>query len=169
MTVEGRITEIKRTLDGREQRFDCAALHLTPRLAIVRFDHPVARDAGGIHIPAGSWTAGFFWRGRAYNLYRFTAPDGSVLGYRFDVVDGVRITDERVRFTDLLLDCWLLPGGLPIFEDEDEVTEAEAAELLSPRRRTIIARTRRLLERDHVRIIAGAEGALATLTSLDAR
>lgn len=169
MTGDGRITEIKRTLDGREQRFDCTALHVTPRLALVRFDHPAARDAGGIHIPVGSWTIGHFWRGRAYNLYRFTAPDGSVLGYRFDVVDGVRITDGRVRFTDLLLDCWLLPGGVPVFEDQDEVVEADEAGLLSPRRRAIIARTHGLLEREHARIIAGAERELAGLLVLDGR
>ncbi len=155
------IRETKHTLDGRVQSFDCGLVAISPRLAVVRFEHTTARSAGGFTIPTGSHTVGFFWTGRHYNLYRFTAPDGSVIAYRFDVVDGVRITPGHVRFTDLLLDVWLAPGGAPRVEDENEVAAAGEAGLLSPRRRAIIDRTRRLLERDHGRIVAEIERGLA--------
>ena len=105
------IRETKRTLDGRRQSFDCGLVAVTPRLAIVRFDHTAARSAGGFFFPEGSHTFGFFWAGRHYNLYRFTGPDGAVIAYRFDVVDSVRITPAHIGYTDLYLDAWLPPGG----------------------------------------------------------
>lgn len=155
------IQETKVTLDGLQQTFECGVIALSPRLVIVRFEHPASRRAGEFLIPAGSITYGFFWPGRHYNLYRFTASDGSVIVYRFDVVDGVRITPGRVRYTDLLLDAWLTVTGDIRFEDEEEVAAAEAAGILSPRRRAIIARTRRLLARAHARIVTEAERDLA--------
>jgi hypothetical protein len=151
------VRETKRALDGRRQTFVCEAIAAGPRPAIVRFVHAAARDAGGFHFPLGSCTYGFFWTGRHYNLYRFTGPDGGVIAYRFDVVDGVRITPARIAYTDLLLDVWLAPGGAPRVEDEEEVAAAAAAGLLSPRRQAIIAATRRLLTRAHGRIVAEAE------------
>ncbi len=159
------IREHKHLLSGAVQRFDCRLVAHTPRLVIVRFDLAVARTAGGFQLPAGSYTLGLFWASRHYNLYRFTAADGAVIGYRFDVVDGVRIRPGLVRFTDLLLDAWRGPAaGDPLrVEDEEEVTAAVAAGLLSPRRRHIIASTRRLLERAHGRIIAEAEAELRRL------
>lgn len=163
MTETPTIRETKQLLDGRRQTFDCDAVAAGPRLVIVRFAHPAARAAGGFHVPEGSSTYGFFWPGRHYNLYRFTGPDGAVIAYRFDVVDGVRVGPAHVRFTDLLLDVWLAPGGTPRVEDEDEVATAEASGLLSPRRAAIIARTRRLLEQAHPRIVAEAERELAAL------
>lgn len=160
-----RIRETKRTLDGRRQTFECGLASVTPRLAIVRFEHPAAARRGGFFFPAGSYTLGFFWAGRHYNLYRFTGPDGAVIAYRLDVVDAVRISPEHVSYTDLLLDAWLPPGGPPRVEDEDEVEAATAAGLLSPRRQAIISRTRRLLERSWPRIIADAEAELRRLGS----
>lgn len=134
---------------------------MSPRLAIVRFVHSGSRTAGEFVFPAGSVTIGFFWAGRHYNLYRITGPDGAVIVYRFDVVDAVRITATHVSYTDLLLDLWVTPDGRLHVEDEEEVRAAEAAGLLSARRRQIIARTRAWLTRAHPRIIAEAERELA--------
>src|SRR5262249_31057229 len=119
--------------------------------------HTAARDADGFHFPVGSRTYGFFWPGRHYNLYRFTGPDGAVIARRFDVVDGVRVRRGHVRFTDLLLDVWLPPGGPPRVEDEGDVPRAVAAGLLSPRRLAIITATRRLLVQRWPRIVAETE------------
>jgi hypothetical protein len=163
--LDSQIHETKRTLDGRRQTFVCGLAAVTPRLAIVRFDHPGEAWRGGFFFPAGSYTLGYFWAGRRYNLYRFTGPDGTVIAYRFDVVDAVRVTPEHVSYTDLLLDAWLPLSGPPRFEDEDEVEAAAAAGLLSPRRRAIIERTRALLERVWPRIIAEAERELALLSA----
>lgn len=154
--------ETKRHLNGRRERFTCDLIAVSSRLAIVHFAHSGPRTAGEFFFPAGSFTIGFFWAGRHYNLYRITGPDGAVIVYRFDVVDAVHITPGHVSYTDLLLDLWVTPNGRLQVEDEDEVRAAEAAGRLSARRRQIIARTRAWLTRAYPRIIAEAERELAT-------
>ena len=164
-TTPATIQETKRTLDGRRQTFACGLLAVEARRALVRFDHTQARTVSGFHFPAGSYTLGLFWRGRHYNVYRITGPDDRLIAYRFDVVDAVNITPTHIGYTDLLLDAWLSPSGQFHIEDEDEVAAAEAACLLSPRRRAIIAATERLLSRAHRRIAAEAEREIAALTA----
>lgn len=151
------VVETKYTLDGRAQTFTCTGVLLTPRLVIVRFDHPSARRTRGFFFPAGSFTLGFFWRRRAYNCYRIAGPDGGVIAYRFDVVERVRIAAGHVGYHDLLLDVWVSPEGQIAVEDDDEVAAAAAAGLLSTRQLATIERTRDLLLRDHRRIIAECE------------
>lgn len=157
MTAPRTVVETKHTLDGRAQRFSCLGLLMTPALAVIRFDHPAERRAGGFHIPSGSRTLGYFWRGRAYNCYRMTGPVGVVIAYRFDVVERVRISETAVSYRDLLLDVWLSPAGELTVEDEDEVADAAARGLLSPDQLERIARTRRLLEQQYRRIVAEVE------------
>jgi hypothetical protein len=165
VSATGQIVETKRTLDGRVQSFVCAGLLMSPRLAIVRFDHGGERRAGGFHFPAGSYTLGFFWRGRAYNCYGIAGPDGAVIAHRFDVVDRVRISSDRVTYRDLLLDLWVSPSGDVQIEDEDEVHQAERDGLLTPAMLARIDRTRALLVRDHRRIVAEVERIAGSLVS----
>lgn len=160
-----RIRETKRALDGRRQTFDCGLVFMSPRLAIICFEHPGAGSRGGFFFPAGSYTLGFFWARRHYNLYRFTGPDDTVIAYRFDVVDAVRITPTHVSYTDLLLDAWLSIDGRFRVEDEEEVAAAARAGLLSDRRLAVIHRTRHVLERAHHRIVVEAEHELARARS----
>lgn len=162
----GRILETKRTLDGRIQTFECAALHLTRSLAIVRFDHPAERRAGRFHFPAGSHTLGYFWTRRNYNCYRIVGPSGVVIAYRFDVVDQVRIRPGHVEYRDLLLDLWLSPDGEITIEDEDEVRMATAAGLLGERELATIDRTRAVVLREHRRIVVECEALVARIASM---
>jgi hypothetical protein len=157
------VVETKRTLDGRVQSFACTGLLVSPRLAVIRFDHTAARSVAGFVFPEGSHTIGYFWRARPYNCYRIAAPSGAVIAYRFDVVDRVRIRDHAVGFRDLLLDIWIDPSGHARVEDEDELMAATAADLLRVRDLARIERARRLILRDHPRIIAECEAVLATL------
>ncbi|MFQ5880484.1 MAG: DUF402 domain-containing protein, partial [Dehalococcoidia bacterium] len=118
------ILEVKRHLDGRRQVFACQALAVTPQRAVVRFVNPQAvasapAAGSGQALPAGSVTIGFFWRRRRYNLYRFLAPDGRLLGHRFDVVTDVRIGRGRIEYLDLLLDVRVDAQGNVRVEDED--------------------------------------------------
>ncbi|MGH2587021.1 MAG: DUF402 domain-containing protein [Dehalococcoidia bacterium] len=153
----GSVVESKETLDGRVESFACAALLLSPRLAVVRFDHPGERRTGGFFFPAGSYTVGYFWRSRSYNCYRIAGPDTRVIAYRFDVVDRVRIRAGHVHYRDLLLDIWVSPSGDVTVEDEDELQEAVARGLLTPAEQNLIHRTRRLLLRDHARVLHEVE------------
>jgi predicted RNA-binding protein associated with RNAse of E/G family len=159
----GAVLETKFTIDGRAQTFTCAGLLLTPRLAMVRFDHTGERHTGGYLIPAGSHTIGFFWQARGYNCYRFTGPDGRVIAYRFDAVEHVGIRPGRIWYHDLLLDVLVGPDGAVRIEDEDEVEEARLNGLLSARQQRRIERTKALLLRDHPRIIAECEREIAAL------
>jgi predicted RNA-binding protein associated with RNAse of E/G family len=135
---------------------------ITPRMAAVRFDftgQTYAR-AGGFSIPPGSYTTGFFWRDRTYNLYHMTHADGTVIADRFDVVEGVRIRRDGLVFTDLLLDLWVSPLGETHFEDEDEVREYRERGLLTERQMAVIRRTERYLVRNYHRVVAAALASL---------
>ncbi|HEY7294694.1 MAG TPA: DUF402 domain-containing protein [Dehalococcoidia bacterium] len=160
--------ETKRTLDGREQRFETRLIAVTPRWAAVRFDFTgtTYARAGGFAIPAGSYTTGFFWRDRTYNLYHITGADGSPIADRFDVVEGVQIRRNGLIFTDLLLDLWVSPLGETRFEDEDEVRDYRERGLLTDRQFATIERTARYLNRNHARVIAAALAALGASTNL---
>jgi predicted RNA-binding protein associated with RNAse of E/G family len=150
--------ETKRTLDGRVQRFETRLLARGRGWAAVRFDFTGATyaRAGGFEIPTGSYTTGFFWRDRTYNLYHITRADGTPIADRFDVAEGVRIRADGLEFSDLLLDLWVSPLGETHFEDEDEVREYHERGLLSDRQITTIERTARYLARNHRRVIAAA-------------
>jgi hypothetical protein len=147
-----KILEVKRHLDGREEIFECERILVTPNEAVVRFEIPV--DVG--KVPAGTLTIGFFWRWRTYNLYRFVSPESDVLGHRFDVVSEVRIAPDRVRYLDLLLDVLVDQDGHVTVEDEEDVTEALSAGMLTDKQLETIERTRDQLTRSHERIARDA-------------
>lgn len=146
------ITEVKRHLDGRVETFACQAVRVSPSHAVVRFVSPA--PLGG--YPPGTVTLGVFWRDRPYNLYRLEAPDGRLLGHRFDAVADVRITPDRIEYVDLLLDVVVEPDGTVRVEDEDEVAAADAAGLLSPERAALVERARRELVAEHARVMEEA-------------
>lgn len=144
-----RISEVKRHLDGRLERFACRPVLWRPHLVVVRFDHAAERRAGGFRVPAGSRSYGFFWRWRPYVLYRMLDPDGRLIAHRFDLVEDVHLSEDEVSYTDLLLDVWVGPQGDLLVEDEDEVAEHARRGLLSTQQRARIERTRALLLRRH--------------------
>jgi hypothetical protein len=152
-----QITETKRHLDGTSHRFRCELIALRPEVAIVLFRHWRGRSAGGFRFPKGSRTYGFFWRRRAYSLYRMVGPSGRLIAHRFDVLEDVRLSEREVSYLDLLLDVWVAPDGTVTVEDDDEVEEYAARGLLSRAQQRRIARTRELIARDHRRIEREAE------------
>ncbi len=158
-----KITETKRHLDGSAHRFACELLALRPQFAIVLFRHGRGRSAGGFRFPRGSRTYGFFWRRRSYSLYRMLGPSGRLIAHRLDVLEDVRLSETEVSYLDLSLDIWVDPEGAVTIEDEDEVADHAAHGLLSKAQQRHIARTRKLIVRDHRRIIREAERLLADL------
>jgi hypothetical protein len=125
--------ERKRKLDGSVQEFDTELMHQDGRVTIVKF--VMARGSGPprlpVPIPPGSVSYGYFWPRRPYNLYRMLAPDGGLLGHRFDAVADVKTTPESVTYRDLLLDWWAHPDDTLIEEDRDEFDTAIAAGTIS--------------------------------------
>ncbi len=157
-----RITEVKRHLDGRVERFDCRLVLRLPHAVVLRFDHASALRVGGCTIPKGSRSYGFLWRRRPYLLYRIQGPDGRLIAHRFDVVDEVRLGEREVSYTDLLLDVWVDAAGNARVEDEDEVVDYTRRGRLSTACRERIERTRELLLRRHPAIAREASHLLAS-------
>lgn len=152
--MNGRtILEVKRSLLGHEQVFSCQAISLTKDSAIISFKSP---QMPLWDLPKDTITLAFFWRDRNYNLYRFISPDGKPIGYRFDVITDVRISDNRIEYLDLLLDLRVDRQGFPLFEDEDQVEECARNGLLSADRLAIIHQTRERLLVNHPMIIEEA-------------
>ena len=161
-----RVTEVKRHLDGRVERFGCRLVARRPHFALLRFDHGGELRAGGFRFPAGSRSYGFFWRRRPYQLYRMVGPDGRLIAHRFDVVEGVRLGEDEISYTDLVLDLWVDAQGRARVEDEDELAEYARRGLLSKAQRARIERTRGLLLRRHDVIAREAAGLLASIERL---
>jgi hypothetical protein len=127
--------EVKVKPGGEVRHYRTELLHRTPRLAIVRF---LMRQGGAppelpVVVPRGSVSIGFFWRARPYDLYRWRDPAGRLIAHRFDAVADVEIGATGIRYRDLVLDWWVLPGDLLIEEDRDEFELLAAAGELSPR------------------------------------
>ncbi len=159
-----RIVEVKRRLDGGEHRFDCELVHRTPWLVAVLFrtQNPW-RD-----VPAAALDSyGLFWRRRSYNCYYMVRPgEREALVTRFDVVRDVELgVPGEVRYLDLLLDL-RVDAGVPRWEDEDDVTEATRAGLLTPADLARIARARAVLERRHARVAVEVRSLLRSLGRL---
>jgi len=151
-----RFTEVKRRLDGSVEEFDCELVHRTESVVVVSFRIPVAVG----DVPKGSNTLGWFWPRRPYNIYRFVGKDGAALLHRFDVVDEVRIDDERVEYLDLIVDVLVSPTGEITIEDENELKTAAKRGRVDERRVEAIERTLTTITRDWRRI---AREALAVL------
>lgn len=156
------ITEVKRRLDGSEQRFACDLLARTPALVVACYRFPVRPGFFAAYAgPVDSY--GLFWARRPYLCYYMVRPaDGALLAARFDVVRDMRLDAAEVRYTDLLLDLWV-EGGIPQWQDEDEVAEATRTGRLAAAERVRIARTYDLLTRVHGRVLAEVRRTLHSL------
>ncbi len=156
-----RIIEVKRRLDGSEQRFDCELVQHTPSLVVVCFE--MRRPGGRLD------SYGFFWPRRPYNCYHIVRPEsGEAVLSRFDVLRDVDLrTPGEVGYTDLLLDLRVGRDG-PRWEDEDELVAAVADGRVTAPELARIERARRVLERGHGRIIAEVRRTLRALGRLPA-
>jgi hypothetical protein len=112
---------------------------------------PAPRPAQKITLTPGSWSWGVWWQHSPFGLYRMHRPDGSIQGYRVDVLENVRITDDEVYFRDLILDAWIqpiaeCPGQFNVqLLDEEEVVEAKRNNELTEQQARRIDRARMLL------------------------
>jgi predicted RNA-binding protein associated with RNAse of E/G family len=107
------IVEIKRTLDGREKRFDCRLLALAPdhRHAAVLWIAPEPMHVHGVDLPAGTISVGHFWTDRHYNVYHWLDRAGETLGYYFNICDETRITAATIEWRDLVVDVLAIPAA----------------------------------------------------------
>jgi hypothetical protein len=129
MTAPARILEIKRTWDGREERFECTALLRRDSHLVVLFVAPAEMTVHGVVLPAGTVTFGHFWTDRPYNVYHWLDPhSGATLGYYFNIAEDTRLEGNELSWRDLIVDVLVSPTGVPLLLDEDELpADAPAA------------------------------------------
>lgn len=147
------ITEVKRHLDGREQRFETELVHRTAGSLVVLYRVPAGRF--GQDAPLDSY--GCYWAGRSYVCYHMVRPPeaaepGREVGTRFDVARAIELAAGEVRFLDLLLDL-TVEAGVARWEDEDEVAAALASGLLSAADGAYIERARATLQQGHRQVV----------------
>lgn len=158
-----RVVEVKRTLDGREQRFDCELVHHDARVTIVLFR--LERDGQALR------SYGLFWPRRPYNCY-YAVPQagGPSVFVRFDVLRDIEFsatsTPPEVWYCDLLLDLWVDSRGLR-WEDEADVENARADGSLTPADARRIERARCVLERGHRRVTTEVRRTLEVLNEIE--
>jgi hypothetical protein len=155
------ILEVKRTLDGREKRFQCRLIEGDQRQAVVLFVAPAATHVHGLDLPAGTVTFGHFWTERLYNVYHWLDARSGTIAFYFNLADQTVIEPARLEWRDLTVDVLATPAGRVDVLDEDELppaldeltrahlAEAKRAILADPRAlmAEIEARTRELFPR----------------------
>lgn len=155
-TTAQLITERKRYLDGRSQSFECTLLRRLGQAAAIRFDHPPGA-AASYAVPPGSYTIGYFWEGRRYNLYRIRDPAGGRIRDRFDIIRDCRISVDSIDYVDLFVDLVVDRMGRFTVEDEQELEESVAQGLLSAAERDVALLALAEVAGSYTQIIEAAE------------
>jgi hypothetical protein len=96
------VLEVKRTLSGREKRFECRLLARGDRHAVVLWVAAEPMRVHGVDLPAGTISFGHFWTDRLYNVYHWLrAGDHATVGFYFNIADQTRIQPGRLDWRDL--------------------------------------------------------------------
>jgi uncharacterized protein len=121
MNVAGTdILEIKRTLDGREQRFDCTLLQRTPDWVAVRYVLSAPAVVGTLVLPAGTETIAHYWPDRPYTAYHWFDAGGRPLGVYLNAAADVVLGADAIRWLDMALDVLVTAkGGVELLDDDE--------------------------------------------------
>lgn len=172
-----RLREIKQRLDGKRQEFTLESWLFEPSLqrAVGRWvapaDNPYKFEEGAYSW--GCWGSGVFGS-LGLGAYRMHSPNGSLKMYRFDVIGSLTFecetnaSTQTLIFEDLLLDATVNPDGELVFEDEDEVEEAQAENLLSTIQLRQLREARAALESDVAAITSAVDRAIEDAIALQA-
>ncbi len=117
-----RVVEVKRNLDGRVLEFDCEALLLERRRAVIlcELDAPEVVGGGELVLPAGTRSYGYFWFDRPYIVYHWLVG-GATFAYYVNVGRLHSIGETEVVWDDYAIDVLARPDGSVVVLDEDEV------------------------------------------------
>jgi len=131
-----KTVEVKRRLDGSEERFECEPALLEPGgRAILVYVLERAWTVHGLALERGVRTYAHYWIDRLYNVYHWIDGAGT-LGHYFNVGRCKEIAPERVTWTDYALDVLRTPDGRVRLLDEDELSRHPDARLRATAERT---------------------------------
>lgn len=134
------IIETKRTLTGEQRVYHCRVVERSSGALVVLFISDRAMHVGGLDLPPGTVTFGYFWADRPYNAYHWMQPGGTTLGVYFNLADETNLDDEGAfSWRDLAVDVLLRPGMDAVVLDEDQLPPS------LPRRDQIERATRALV------------------------
>ncbi len=134
------IREIKTTLSGERQVFDCELLRATEGEAVVVYRMPADRMLENILLPEGTLSLGYFRVDQAFNAYHWIDDEHNTLALYFNICDRTEISADSIAWRDLTLDLLISPDGVCRVLDEDELPPDLDRDLLE-----YIHATRRLL------------------------
>jgi len=146
--ITTRISEVKTTLTGKRQIFDCERIRYTPGETIVLYRMPAARQLEDLVLPKGALSLGYFWETRAYNAYHWVDDNRQTLALYFNICDSTHISAEQVAWRDLTVDILITPDQRCRVLDEDELPDDIDRNLLS-----YINATRDMLCADPLRLL----------------
>ena len=155
--MSGAFVEIKHRVRGADKVFEVQPVLRAPGFIVVRFvsDRPLKVD--GHPIESGSVTLGYFWSDRTYNVYRVAGPGGALVAHRFDILRDVSIAEDRIEWTDLLVDAWVWPDGRVEWKDLEQLAKYRACGWIPEADVARVRRTRAALDAGFPRIVAEVE------------
>ena len=128
------ILERKLHINKPDQEFECERLWQDGTTVALRYVAAGEYTIAGQTVPTGSVTVGIYRQGADYVFWKMTGADGALLGYLVHLCEPTEIRAAAVTYRDLILDIWQSSGEQPILLDEDELSAAEAAGLISHQR-----------------------------------
>jgi protein associated with RNAse G/E len=119
--------ERKIRYDSSIAEYECMTLNVQEQSAVLFYiieqSFTIQTDRIGLTIPEGSYTLGYYWTNRPYNLYFWRDREGKYLGSYFNIVRNTKISNEAVSYEDLIIDLLVLPNGEYFVLDEHELPE----------------------------------------------
>ncbi len=147
------IEEIKLHKNKETQRFLCTVLYRNTNHLVLSFHSDKEGKIKDIIISKGSTTIAHYWTGRGYVLWRMFEPDKSLIGTLFHICRDVTITEQYVRYLDLIIDIWISVDGSLRILDEDELEGCKKSGLVSDEESCWIEEQKKLILNSYNEII----------------
>jgi hypothetical protein len=128
---QARITEVKTTLAGNCQKFECGLLSWDAGEVVVSYRMPRDVRLDDLLLPKGALSLGYFWEDRAYNVYHWVDQQRQTLALYFNICDNTHISSDQVAWRDLTVDILITPDLRCRVLDEDELPDDIDTDLLS--------------------------------------
>ena len=115
--------EIKETLDGNRYSYTCELIRFSPKQAILRYIVSKAVKVETLILTAGTVTYAFYWPDKPFTLYKWYDPQGRKIADYFNIADTIEISQQEIRWRDLVIDVLRFPDGSLRILDEAELPQ----------------------------------------------